>query len=45
MWVAYLIEYQGFPLDLALARGEAIAINPTPLEGLLSTPLSLTYEN
>lgn len=44
MWVAYLIRYQSLPLDAALERGEAIAINPPPLEGLLGRPLTLVYD-
>jgi uncharacterized protein (TIGR01244 family) len=44
MWAAYLILYQDLPLESALERGEAIAINPPPLEGLLGRPLTLVYE-
>lgn len=43
LWVAYLIREQGFTLPDALARGEAIAITPDPLEGLLGRPLSVVY--
>jgi uncharacterized protein (TIGR01244 family) len=43
LWVAYLIREQGFALPDALARGEAIAITPDPLEGLLGRPLALQY--
>lgn len=43
LWVAYLIREQGFELAEALARGEAIAIGPSPLEGLLDRPLELVY--
>ena len=44
LWVAYLIREQGFALPDALARGEAIAISPDPLEGLLGRPLAVVYE-
>lgn len=44
MWVAYLIRYQSVPLDAALERGEAVAISPPPLEGLLGRPLTLVYD-
>jgi len=39
----YLIREQGSALPDALARGEAIAISPDPLEGLLGRPLVLHY--
>lgn len=45
LWAAYLILYQNFSLDDALAHGEAIAISPPPLEGLLGRPLKLEYAN
>jgi protein tyrosine phosphatase (PTP) superfamily phosphohydrolase (DUF442 family) len=43
LWVAYLIREHGYELDKALARGEVIAIGPSPLEGLLDRPLELAY--
>jgi len=43
LWVAYLIREQGFSLPDALARGEAIAITPDPLESLLGRPLDVVY--
>ena len=43
LWVAYLIREQGFTLPDALARGEAIAITPDPLEGLLGRALTVQY--
>jgi len=43
LWVAYLIREHGFELGEALARGEAVAIGPSPLEGLLDRPLDLAY--
>ena len=36
------VDDQGMPE--ALARGEAIAIGPPPLEGLLGRPLVLEYQ-
>lgn len=45
LWVAYLVLYRDFPLDKAVESGEAIAISPPPLEGLLGRPLTLVYEN
>jgi protein tyrosine phosphatase (PTP) superfamily phosphohydrolase (DUF442 family) len=44
VWVAYLIREHGFALDDAYARGEAIAIGKSPLEGLLDRPLTIAYE-
>jgi uncharacterized protein (TIGR01244 family) len=44
MWAAYLILYQDYSFDSALDRGEAIAISPPPLQGLLGRPLKLTYD-
>jgi uncharacterized protein (TIGR01244 family) len=43
LWVAYLVRSEGFALGDALARGRAIAIGPSPLEGLLGRPLELSY--
>jgi protein tyrosine phosphatase (PTP) superfamily phosphohydrolase (DUF442 family) len=43
LWVAYLIREQGFTLPDALARGEAIAITPDPLEGLLGRALTVRF--
>jgi len=43
LWVAYLIREQGFALPDALARGEAIAITPDPLEGLLGRMLTVRF--
>lgn len=43
LWVAYLIRHHGMPLDQAIARGEAMAISPSPLAGLLDRELSVVY--
>ncbi len=44
LWAAYLIHYHDFQLASALDRGEAIAIGPSPLQGLLDRPLSMSYD-
>ncbi|MEJ2581232.1 MAG: sulfur transferase domain-containing protein [Acidobacteriota bacterium] len=44
LWTAYLILYQDFDLAAALDRGQAIAISPPPLQGLLGKPLTLVFE-
>ena len=43
MWSAYLINEQGFKLDRAMARAEAMAIGDLPIEGLIGRPLELVY--
>lgn len=43
MWAAYLVSQQGFSLEDAMARGEAMAISDLPIEGLLGLPLQLAY--
>lgn len=45
LWAAYLILYQDYEFAEALDRGEAIAISPPPLQGLLGRTLTLTYDN
>ena len=45
MWSAYLIREHDFSLDDAMARAEAMAINPLPIEGLLGTPIELAFSN
>jgi len=45
LWSAYLILYQDFEFATALDRGEAIAISPPPLQGLLGRPLTLVIED
>jgi uncharacterized protein (TIGR01244 family) len=44
LWAAYLMRHRGFSLDAALARGEAIGIAPSPLEGLTGRPVKLVWE-
>jgi uncharacterized protein (TIGR01244 family) len=43
LWTAYLIRYQGLTLGQALDRGEAMAISPSPLAGLLDRSLAVVY--
>ena len=43
LWIAYLVKVQGMSLDEALARGEAMRIHPSPLEGLLGRDLHLVF--
>ena len=43
LWSAYLVREQGFSLDRALARGQAMAIGDLPIAGLLGRPLKLAY--
>jgi uncharacterized protein (TIGR01244 family) len=45
LWAAYLILYQDFEFAAALDRGEAMAISPPPLQGLLGRPLTLVYDD
>ena len=44
LWAAYLIMHENLPLSDALARGEAVAISPPPLQGLLGRPLTLEFD-
>ncbi len=43
LWSAYLIDRQGYSLDRAMARGEAMAISDLPIEGLLGRPVKLAF--
>ncbi len=43
MWAAYLVREQGFSLEDAMARGEAMAIGDLPVEGLLGRQVQLAY--
>jgi uncharacterized protein (TIGR01244 family) len=45
LWSAYLVREHGFELDLAMARGKAMAISDLPIEGLLGVDLELTVAN
>jgi len=42
LWAAYLVEYQGLPVDEAYARGEAIGIGESPFEKFLGRDLKIT---
>ena len=43
LWAAYLVKEQGFGLDEAMARGEAMAISDLPIEGLIGRQVQLAY--
>lgn len=43
MWAAYLVREQGFSLEDAMARGEAMAIGDLPVEGLLGRQVQFAY--
>jgi uncharacterized protein (TIGR01244 family) len=43
VWAAYLVREHGFSLDMAMARGEAMAIGDLPIEGLLGRSVQLAY--
>lgn len=43
MWAAYLVREQGFSLEDAMVRGEAMAISDLPIEGLLGRQLQFGY--
>jgi len=42
LWAAYLVRYQGFAVDEAYARGEAMGIGRMPLARLLDRDLRVT---
>lgn len=42
-WAAYLVKYQGISLDDALARGEAIGLDESPIEGLLGRDVKMVF--
>lgn len=43
VWAAYLVSEQGFSLEQAMTRGEAMAIGDLPIEGLLGRQVQLAY--
>jgi len=43
VWTAYLVREQRLPLDQALARGRAIALQEDPLGRLLGRPMKLVF--
>jgi len=43
VWTAFLIRELGLPLDEALARGQAIALDESPLGDLLGRKVKLVY--
>lgn len=45
LWAAFLVEYLGFPVEEAYARGEAIGVGETPFEKFLGRDLKVVDEN
>jgi len=43
LWTAYLIRHEGLDLETAMDHGRAVALRPSPLEGLLGRPIRLAY--
>jgi uncharacterized protein (TIGR01244 family) len=43
LWVAHLVKYEGFPLEQAMARGEAMVLKPHPVGRLLGRPTKLVF--
>lgn len=43
LWIAYLVEYEGLPLETAMARGEAMMLKPHPVGRLLGKPTALVF--
>ena len=43
LWLAYLVQEEGLPLDQAMARGEAMMLKPHPIGRLLDRPTTLVF--
>jgi len=43
LWVAYLVQNEGLPLEQAMARGEAMVLKPHPVGRLLGRPTKLVF--
>ncbi len=43
LWIAYLVEYEGLPLESAMARGEAMMLKQHPVGRLLGKPTALVF--
>lgn len=43
LWLAYLVEREGIPLESALSRGEAMMLKPHPVGRLLGRPTTLVF--
>jgi len=43
LWVAYLVQNEGLPLEEAMARGEAMVLKPHPVGRLLGRPTKLVF--
>lgn len=43
LWLAYLVEHEGLPLDQAMERGEAMMLKQHPIGRLLGRPTALVF--
>jgi len=43
LWLAYLVQNEGLPLEQAMARGEAMMLKPHPVGRLLGRPTELVF--
>jgi uncharacterized protein (TIGR01244 family) len=43
LWTAYLVRFGGLDVEEAMEHGRAVALRPSPLEGLLGRPIRLAY--
>jgi len=43
LWLAYLVQNEGLPLEQAMARGEAMMLKPHPVGRLLGRPTKLIF--
>jgi uncharacterized protein (TIGR01244 family) len=43
LWLAYLVQNEGLPLERAMARGEAMVLKPHPVGRLLGRPTKLVF--
>ena len=43
LWLAYLVEHVGLPLDQAMERGEAMMLKQHPIGRLLGRPTALVF--
>ena len=44
LWLAYLVQNEGLPLEQAMARGEAMMLKPHPVGRLLGRSTKLVFE-
>ena len=43
LWLAYLVQNEGLPLEQAMVRGEAMVLKPHPVGRLLGRPTKLVF--